>query len=209
MSCLVCIMSCRFVVYNQNVLMFVFIYDFRMGGCVSSRSHEALETGNLQRPKSSSPRHQIHEAIKSCDGHQLARMLVSKTQPNVYDQWGMTPLHLACEMGDDRLVVILLAMGAHVDLPTPDDQGCCTPLLFAATHGRTECVRVLLRAGAAVDAPDIWGNTPLYKAACYNHHGCVRLLLEHGADHGGRLGGLDGPRGESKGAKVLREVVGN
>lgn len=127
----------------------------------------------------------LQDAIRSPNGQQLLIKMVqspARIETNHYNKWGMTPLHMACEMGDDRSVEILLSMGAHPDIPTPDDHGCVTPLVFAATHGRTECVRILLEAGTALDAPDCWGNTPLFKAASYNHLECVRHLLKYGAD---------------------------
>jgi ankyrin repeat protein len=147
-----------------------------MGGCVSSKSEDAVARHSQQ----------LHQAIKTRDNAKLVRCSQlrggDKLEPNTYNTWGMTPLHVACEMGDERSVRILLKMGAHPDIPTPDEHGCATPMLFAASHGRTDCVQVLLDGGASPDAPDCWGNTPLYKAACYNHIKVVRLLLEHGAD---------------------------
>ena len=124
----------------------------------------------------------LYEALRHSDGMALARHLVHQTDVNVYNSWGISPLHVACEIGDKNLVQILFAMGADVNLATSPDHGGIPPLVFAASNGRTEVVRLLLDAGASVDATDDWGCTAIFKAATYNHLDCVRVLLRLGAD---------------------------
>ncbi len=100
----------------------------------------------------------------------------------MYDRWGVTPLYLASEAGDARLVAILLAMGADPTLCTSRETGCVPPLVVAATHGHVTCLQNLLAAHAPVDAPDLWGNTAILKACSSGHTACLELLLAHRAD---------------------------
>ncbi len=100
----------------------------------------------------------------------------------MYDRWGVTPLYLASETGDARLVAILLAMGADPSLCTSRETGCVPPLVAAATHGHVTCLQYLLAAHAPIDAPDLWGNTAILKACQSGHVACLQLLLEHRAD---------------------------
>ena len=134
----------------------------------------------------------LHNAIKYCDGFALSRLLLAPVDADIYDRWGISPLHLACEIGDENLVHILLAMGADVNLATSPTQGCVPPLVFAASNGHSSVVRLLLGAGAAVDAADDWGSTAIFKAATYNHLDCVKILLKYNADpdKGNRWGAL-------------------
>ncbi|MBS0204831.1 MAG: ankyrin repeat domain-containing protein [Planctomycetes bacterium] len=96
------------------------------------------------------------------------------------NDFGMTPLHLAADKGQDRVVEILLQAGADVNVPNANVQA--TPLQYAATGGFVQAVRVLLDANANVNATDSVGRTPLMWAASKGQESVVKLLLERGAD---------------------------
>jgi len=109
---------------------------------------------------------------------------------------GTTPLVRAAKAGDIAAVKLLLAHGAHVDLPQA--QGI-TPLLAAAgvgsapldTRGRykTEtqaiaAVELLAAAGGSVNARDLNGRTALHGAAAWGWNDLVKTLVKHGVDIG-------------------------
>lgn len=124
----------------------------------------------------------IHDAVRHADADALARHLVFNTNVNAHDRWGLTPLYIAAEKGDVRLVRILLGMGADPGLSSTVESGCVPPLVVAATHGHTECLNLLLASGAPIHASDRWGNTALLKACSSGHSQCVQDLLTKGAD---------------------------
>ena len=124
----------------------------------------------------------IHEAVRQSDAPALARHLVLNTDVNVHDKWGMTPLHIASEKGNARLVRILLGMGADPTLCTTSEPGWIPPLVVATSHGHFECLDSLVNAGALVNAEDRWGNTAVLKACSGGHYDCVSSLLRFGAD---------------------------
>ena len=124
----------------------------------------------------------IHEAIRRSDARALARHLVANTETNIHDKWGLTPLHIAAEKGDARLVQILLGMKADPGLCSTIESGWIPPLMVAASHGHLEILDLLLEAGAPVDATDRWGNTAILKACSGGHFDCVAKLLKKEAD---------------------------
>ena len=124
----------------------------------------------------------IHEAIRRSEAPSLARHLVAKSEVNIHDKWGLTPLHIATEKGDARLVQILLGMGADPEFCSSIQSGWIPPILVAASHGHLESLDLLLEAGAPVDATDRWGNTAILKACSGTHFDCVSSLVRRDAD---------------------------
>jgi len=57
-------------------------------------------------------------------------------------------LHIACEIGDEGMTILLIESG--IDLDTPNKQGL-TALHVAARHGHINLVRHLCLAGCDVD----------------------------------------------------------
>ncbi|KFY44645.1 hypothetical protein V494_01385 [Pseudogymnoascus sp. VKM F-4513 (FW-928)] len=98
-----------------------------------------------------------------------------------------TSLHWAAKAKAPRLVALLLANGADVDIgfwgdrvnarrfETPLEQAC------SITGQDEEVVRILLEAGATVDALHRDGRTPLH-LSCRQSLGISKLLLGHGAN---------------------------
>ena len=81
--------------------------------------------------------------------------------PNIEDNAGMTPLHLAAEAGMANVVLPLLRRNANLE--AEDDRGR-TPLAYAAAEGRSNVVKILLGKGAYPKAKDSEGRTPVYRA---------------------------------------------
>ena len=92
---------------------------------------------------------------------------------------GLTPLHIAAELGLENLVTLFLAHGASVTSLT---KTMTTPFYRAARGGSLEVLKLLHDAGSDVNAPswDEW--TPLMEAAGRSNRDAVDLMLSWGAD---------------------------
>ena len=88
---------------------------------------------------------------------------VNVNEPDTF--FGETALHRAAKAGDLKMVQILLANGARVDLT---DQYGETPLHFAIRGRNPEVIRLLLQQGADPDWEDIFGRSPVHCARFYS-----------------------------------------
>ena len=109
----------------------------------------------------------------------VARLLLEHgADPNLADEYGMTALHAAVEMGKRGLVPILLAHGAdpnhRLSRPLPFRRGDyvgrsaydgATPFWLAARLGDVESMRVMVGAGAEPELPSARRVTPLMVAS--------------------------------------------
>ena len=95
------------------------------------------------------------------------------------NDYGVTPLSLACTNGSGSMIELLLNAGAD-----PNDRvNGQTALMLAANTGRVDAVRALLAHGAEIDATEPErGQTALMWAVVEGHTEVVKLLLESGAD---------------------------
>ena len=85
----------------------------------------------------------------------------------------------ACRSGCMKVIKLLLARGANVDVP---DSSGYTALLLASAGGKIEVFKLLLTSGADIEQPDNYGNTPLILAASGRKYNRIVPLLEAGAD---------------------------
>ena len=126
---------------------------------------------------------------------EIIKPFIAATNVNQADEYGNTPLLLACAKNTHNLAPALIQNGANVN--TANDDGW-TPLITAAYAGKKETVRLLLQNGAHVNAANKYGETALLKAVYNNDAPMVKLLLEHGADiHKANKNG-DSPLGVAK-----------
>jgi ankyrin repeat protein len=89
---------------------------------------------------------------------------------------GITPLHLACELGDRRMVELLLAVEG-IDYNNHSLSGR-TPLHLAAEANAPDAVEALLcKCSLKINELDSEGYTPLHLAAQRGHFGVVEKLL--------------------------------
>ncbi|HLS84017.1 MAG TPA: ankyrin repeat domain-containing protein [Arenimonas sp.] len=138
-------------------------------------------------------------------------LLAGGVDPNQRDGHGLSPLHVAAQLGREGALRLLIRQGASPALAAPDGQ---TPLGLALAADRRElshwlewrqwqlpgralqpsdlpaaamagdarAVARLLELGLPVDAADAQGCTALLRAAGGGHEEVVDLLLSHGAD---------------------------
>lgn len=116
---------------------------------------------------------------------EIAKLLLEyKANPNVVSDWpNKTPLLLAAEQGNEKLMDLLLEYGADINqrgIWTPGQSGN-TALHAAAVNGNEEAAKLLLSKGADVNAKGTNDNTPLHHAVKRHLH-MVELLVSNGAD---------------------------
>eukprot|EP00752_Nemacystus_decipiens_P007946 g7099.t1 len=88
-----------------------------------------------------------------------------------------TPLGIAAEKNDERMVGILLAAGASFGRNRTET----TPVSIAAAAGSCASLKRLLEAGADANVVNSRGQSALHIACCNSHEGAVELLLRHNA----------------------------
>lgn len=115
------------------------------------------------------------------DNLEAAGLLIAVgAQVNATDDYGVTPLSLACTNGSGAMIETLLKAGANPNLALPTGE---TPLMTAARTGNVDAVRALLERGADVSAVEASrGQDALMWAAAEGHAEVARLLTEQGAD---------------------------
>jgi len=116
---------------------------------------------------------------------EIAKLLLEyKSNPNVVSDWpNKTPLLLAAEQGNEKLMDLLLEYGADINqrgIWTPGQSGN-TALHAAAVNGNEEAAKLLLSKGADVNAKGTNDNTPLHHAVKRHLH-MVELLVSNSAD---------------------------
>ena len=123
----------------------------------------------------------LHFAAVSNESPEVARALLRHgANANVRDRSGKTPLWMAANRSDARIVRLLLDAGARVN--DPNDDGV-TPLLVASEKPDAAVLRFLMEAGAD---PDIRGKnryTPLMSAVAAGADlDAIMALIEGNAD---------------------------
>jgi ankyrin repeat protein len=100
----------------------------------------------------------LHRVQSATGGTVVARLLLdSPGHPNIIDQtniYDKTALHLACEMGNEPMVDVLLELGADPNYQGPAK---CTPLHVAIDSRRVPIVKKLLEKGADTEIRDSSG----------------------------------------------------
>eukprot|EP01112_Ceratiomyxa_fruticulosa_P022853 TRINITY_DN8507_c0_g1_i1.p1 TRINITY_DN8507_c0_g1~~TRINITY_DN8507_c0_g1_i1.p1 ORF type:complete len:359 (-),score=71.85 TRINITY_DN8507_c0_g1_i1:166-1242(-) len=109
----------------------------------------------------------------------VRRLLNSGANVDVQlDDEGATPLYVACELGYEEIVVLLISNSASVNIK----RAGISPLLIATQNRFYKIVERLLKAGADVNCKTIDGVTPLLIASQGGDLKMVRILLSQGAN---------------------------
>eukprot|EP01047_Picozoa_sp_COSAG01_P090215 COSAG01_NODE_22115_length_871_cov_0.804404_1_plen_123_part_10 len=109
----------------------------------------------------------------------VKQLLLKGSEPNMGDEGGNTPLHIACANGHADVVALLVQAGANLATVDCRDDG---PLHYACAFCHDACVAVLLDAGAMVSAPGEFGATPLHHSCSEGREMSVELLMYARAD---------------------------
>ncbi|HEY3416578.1 MAG TPA: ankyrin repeat domain-containing protein [Armatimonadota bacterium] len=126
----------------------------------------------------------LHLAIARGDRNTIQQLLESQRElVEASNQDGMTPLHFAAYLGDEKLVCELVRRGARINVR---DVYGRTPLYFATSQRHVAAVRALLHAGADPNISTLETfearEAPLHMAARLGDGEIITLLLAHGAD---------------------------
>ena len=115
------------------------------------------------------------------DGLAIADLLIDTgADVNATNDYGVTPLSLACDNGAAAMVSLLLDTGADPDLARTTGE---TPLMTCARTGDVDAVRALLSHGTDPNAAESWHDqTALMWAVGEGHTQVARVLVDYGAD---------------------------
>lgn len=131
-----------------------------------------------------------HDPIADEIGHAIdrgdndkAKELIQRSQVNVTDGYGRTPLIYAAFAGNEEMLQWLIEHKA--DLDAQDRNGWCSLHAAAQNRHRTIIMR-LLKNGANPNLTDSYGNGPLWTATMNSRgdEGVTSLLMKAGADPG-------------------------
>ena len=119
----------------------------------------------------------LHHAARSTDPAVAVALLDAGAEPNALDHARMSPLAVACSIGNWRVAKLLLDRGAA------SEPEAGIPAIVAAASGEDDPAGVvlLLRHKARVDAADEHGRTALHAAAECDNSEIVAALLSGGA----------------------------
>ncbi|KAL7947738.1 ankyrin repeat-containing domain protein [Trichoderma barbatum] len=92
---------------------------------------------------------------------------------------GWTPIHIASQNGQIKVVELLFERGADIQAQTREGW---TPIYLASLRGQTQVIEFLLEKGADIMIPNKAGRTPIHAASQNGSLEVVKLLFEHGAD---------------------------
>lgn len=114
-------------------------------------------------------------------------LLACGAEVNATDTSGMSALHYAAEMGDDRSIELIVGKGANINAKSKAG----TPLIIAARKGCLATVKLLVSLGAKTSTAHA-EDTPLVFAARVDNVALAELLLDLGADPN-ETAGYSGP----------------
>ena len=121
----------------------------------------------------------LHRAVHRDDLGMVELLIGAGADVNLTNDYGVTPLSLACTNGSAAVVARLLDAGADPEVRTEGE----TALMTAVRTGSVNVVELLIAHGADAGAMELAsGQTLLMTAAAEMHPSLVRLLLARGAD---------------------------
>ena len=120
----------------------------------------------------------LHAAARSGQMLSVATLLNHPDiDPNTLDNYGFTPLHIAC-MEDDAIIVALLVGHNNINVNAEMAETHETPLHLAVYRSSTDVLKVLLgHISVNVDARDENGMTVLHTATAFPRIANLKVLL--------------------------------
>uniref|UniRef100_A0A8C8IQ28 VPS9 domain-containing protein n=1 Tax=Oncorhynchus tshawytscha TaxID=74940 RepID=A0A8C8IQ28_ONCTS len=140
-------------------------------------------SGSLNDPSIITPHNRGFLPVFAVAGQSLLiDLLVSKgALVNATDYHALSPLHLSCQKGYQRVTLLLLHYKAYSGA---QDNNGNTPLHLACMYGHEDCVKALVYYDLHVCRLNIQndkGDTPLHIAARWGYEGIIEVLLQNGA----------------------------
>jgi len=120
------------------------------------------------------------EELSETDARQLSIMLHSGMDLQAVNSDGLTPLHVACKMGNEQAAALLVYYGAKLDARATQDDA--TPLILACRAESEAATKLLVESNASISACDSYGNTALHTSVHSGNEGLVMVVLR-GCDH--------------------------
>ena len=117
----------------------------------------------------------LHIAVKMCDDRIIESFLRNGADPNCKDNVGNTPLSIAVEENNIKVVPILVAGGGDVNYVRHPQ--CVSLLSQAVMNNSLRMVKLLLHLGASPFTETIMWSTPLHLAVDQQNMDIVRALL--------------------------------
>lgn len=121
----------------------------------------------------------LFEAVEAGNRSAVALFIDAKSNLEIRDNRGWTPLMTAAFNGRDEITGLLIQHNADVDALDP---GGNSALHWAAFGGYTSCVRQLIEHHARINLGNNFGWTPLIQATARNHPDIVALLIDSGVN---------------------------
>ena len=115
----------------------------------------------------------LSELVKTATPEQVRIAIAAGAALDVRDEYGLTALMNANNLGHVEIVAELIRAGAHLDA---QDKAGWTALMYAARHGPVENVRALVEAGADPDLRNRSSMTALDLAMSFGSPEMVELL---------------------------------
>lgn len=115
------------------------------------------------------------EEPSESDSRQLSIMLHSGLDLQVVNADGLTPLHVACKMGNEQAASLLVYYGAKLDARAIRDDA--TPLILACRAESEGIAKLLVDSNASLSAHDSSGNTALHVSVLAGNEGLVMFVL--------------------------------
>lgn len=120
----------------------------------------------------------ILKAIRSNNIDFVIFLLERGARVEGVESFGVTPLHCAAKVGDERICVRIASLMKDIE---PKDPEWKTPLIWAVNENRAANVKFLLSKGSAVEVIDRYGNTTLHHAANKCRKETIDILIAAGA----------------------------
>ena len=149
---------------ESRMVRFAMISICMLGFSVNLHAAQPLPTG----PQA------LLEAARRGNSEAVGRLIATKSDVNVRDARGRTPLLIATQGNHVDVARRLIAAGADVNAK---DELQDSPFLYAGAEGKVEILKMTLTAGADLKSTNRFGGTALIPASHHGHVDVVNVLL--------------------------------